>query len=136
MFGGVYAVWKRNGDLDELLYVGSASKGMQGRLRSHALGQWGSDQFCLYVFDNFILPELDIKKVLLKPTQEITRSLNGKVKSFIREHLSYTVFCVSNNDELIDQEKREARDLEEAIRRGGVEGCRTPRPRLNPIGNE
>ena len=55
---GVYTVW--NGT--QFLYVGMSwkegSKGLFGRLNSHASGRRSGDQFCIYACDLFIVPTL------------------------------------------------------------------------------
>ena len=50
-------------DADGLVYVGiagrnPAGKGLASRLRSHASGRRSGDQFCVYVADHYVLPEL------------------------------------------------------------------------------
>src|SRR6478752_1482490 len=57
---GVYTIWD---DAGELIYVGVAGrnpegKGLASRLRSHASGRRSGDQFCVYVADHYVLPEL------------------------------------------------------------------------------
>jgi hypothetical protein len=57
---GVYTIWDEDGSL---VYVGVAGrnpdgKGLSSRLRSHASGRRSGDQFCVYVADHYVLPEL------------------------------------------------------------------------------
>jgi hypothetical protein len=57
---GVYTIWDEAGGL---VYAGiagrnPAGKGLASRLRSHASGRRSSDQFCIYVADHYVLPEL------------------------------------------------------------------------------
>jgi hypothetical protein len=57
---GIYTVWDEDG---KLVYVGVAgrnpnSTGLARRLHSHASGRRSGDQFCVYVADHYVLPEL------------------------------------------------------------------------------
>lgn len=57
---GVYTIWDEDGDL---VYVGVAGRnptgaGLASRLRSHGSGRRSGDQFCVYVADHYVLPEL------------------------------------------------------------------------------
>jgi hypothetical protein len=57
---GVYTIWDDEGGL---VYAGIAGrnltgKGLASRLRSHASGRRSGDQFCVYVADHYVLPEL------------------------------------------------------------------------------
>jgi hypothetical protein len=68
---GVYTIW----DSGQLIYVGMAgrglapedrdapdepvkAKGLWTRLNSHASGRRSGDQFCVYVYDRFVVPDL------------------------------------------------------------------------------
>jgi hypothetical protein len=62
---GVYSVWDERG---QLVYVGAAGRnpqgaGLAGRLRSHASGRRSGDEFCVYVADHYVLPELTPEQV-------------------------------------------------------------------------
>jgi hypothetical protein len=62
---GIYTVWDEGG---QLVYVGAAGRNPQGaglasRLRSHASGRRSGDQFCVYVADHYVLPELTPEQV-------------------------------------------------------------------------
>jgi hypothetical protein len=51
-----------------LVYTGTAGrnpagKGLGGRLRSHANGRRSGDQFCVYVADHYVLPELTREQI-------------------------------------------------------------------------
>ena len=59
---GVYTIWDRE---DNFIYVGvggikegGGRKGMWGRLNAHANGRRSGNQFCIYVSDRFVLPNL------------------------------------------------------------------------------
>jgi hypothetical protein len=62
---GIYTVWDEDG---KLVYVGVAGRnprgaGLASRLRSHASGRHSGDQFCVYVADHYVLPELTPEQV-------------------------------------------------------------------------
>lgn len=62
---GVYTIWD---DAGGLVYVGiagrnPAGKGLASRLRSHASGRRSGDQFCVYVADHYVLPELTREQI-------------------------------------------------------------------------
>ena len=127
---GVYAIWKGI----EFLYVGISwreptltssgmSRGLWGRLDSHASGRRSGDQFCIYVCDRFVLGELTNEQI-----QEITAgrgSLDSLTRDFIRSHLSYRFVNTSTG--------AQARAIEAEIRRNGLNGH--GRPLLNPLNN-
>jgi hypothetical protein len=98
---GVYTVWEG----DRLLYVGMSgramtaedlevseggrvvAKGLWTRLNSHASGRRSGDQFCVYVGDRFVVPDLT-------PSQQHqlaagTLSLDSLIRAFVRERLAY-----------------------------------------------
>jgi hypothetical protein len=57
---GVYTIWD---DAGGLVYTGIAGRnpegrGLASRLRSHASGRRSGDQFCVFVADHYVLPEL------------------------------------------------------------------------------
>ena len=68
---GVYTIW--NGGV--FLYVGMAwahrddsnpkAVGVFGRLSSHASGRRSGGQFCIYICDRFVVPELNADERLL-----------------------------------------------------------------------
>jgi hypothetical protein len=62
---GIYAIWD---DAGQLVYVGVAGRnpdgaGLTSRLRSHASGRRSGHQFCVYVADHYVLPELTPEQV-------------------------------------------------------------------------
>jgi hypothetical protein len=126
---GVYAIWRG----ETFLYVGISwrepsatstgpSKGLWGRLDSHASGRRSGDQFCIYVCDRFVLPELSDDEI--REVAAGARSLDRLTREFIRTHLSYRFVTTANG--------AEARALESSIRRDGLHGY--GRPLLNPSG--
>lgn len=123
---GAYTVWN-----DAMfLYVGMAwmhrddsnpdAVGVFGRLGSHASGRRSGDQFCIYICDRFVVPELSADDMAALRRGE--RLLDGRTKAFIHDHLTYRVVITSNGSE--------ARELEKRIRREGLE--RAGRPEINP----
>jgi len=125
---GVYTVW----DTSTFLYVGiswkepssgSSSPGLWGRLQSHASGQRSGDQFCLYICDRFVLPELGRKE--LREVSAGQRSLNQMTRDFIRDRLAFRFVTTTTG--------KEARLIESHIRRQGMPGH--GQPFLNPLNN-
>src|SRR5215210_5893290 len=62
---GVYTIWDDGGGL---VYAGIAGrnplgKGLASRLRSHASGRRSGDQFCVYVADHYVLPDLTSEQI-------------------------------------------------------------------------
>src|SRR5215203_6780390 len=62
---GVYTIWDDDGGL---VYAGiagrnPAGKGLASRLRSHASGRRSGDQFCVYVADHYVLPDLTREQI-------------------------------------------------------------------------
>jgi hypothetical protein len=123
---GVYTVWNNA----MFLYVGMAwahrddsnprASGVFGRLKSHASGRRSGDQFCIYICDRFVVPELSSDDMAALRRGE--RILDGRTKDFIHDHLSYRV-VVTNG-------AAAARELEAHVRRVGLE--RAGRPQINP----
>ncbi len=131
---GVYTVW-----LDrQLLYAGMAGQGLTAeqvalrrnegasvrglfdRLRSHRTGRRGGDQFCLYVFDRFVLPVLTADEIARVRIGRL--SLDTRTGEFIRQHLSYRFVEVPDG--------ATALTLEREVRRGAL--AAGP-PFLNPL---
>jgi hypothetical protein len=62
---GIYTVWDED---EKLVYVGVAGRnpngtGLATRLKSHASGRRSGDQFCVYVADHYVLPELTRQQI-------------------------------------------------------------------------
>jgi hypothetical protein len=126
---GVYAIWR---DTGQLIYVGMSGKGIEAvtaartrfglytRLNSHASGRLSGDQFCVYVANRLVVPDL-------KPDQ-LTRFANGELnldtltKAYVRQHFSYSYVLVDTT--------AQAFALERDAQRGGVLG---DKPLLNPL---
>jgi hypothetical protein len=123
---GVYTVWNNA----MFLYVGMAwahrddsnprASGVFGRLRSHASGRRSGDQFCIYICDRFVIPDLSADD--LAALRHGERLLDERTKAFIHDHLTYRV--------VITNDGAAARELEARVRRSGLE--RAGRPQINP----
>ena len=61
--------------------------GLRGRLRSHWRGQRSGDQFCVYICDRFILPDLSLED--LKAVGENRLSLDERTRQYIRDRFAY-----------------------------------------------
>jgi hypothetical protein len=124
----IYTVWH-----DELgfIYVGIGGVGQssttplekrnpRSRIKEHSLGRRSGDQFCVYVHDFFVIPEL-IKSGSFIPEKGL---LDKLTKAYIHKHLSYRFMVFQTDDSA-----RLVRDLEIEIQRG-VPGF--GKPMLNP----
>jgi hypothetical protein len=98
---GAYTVWEG----DDLVYAGMAGRsltadsilehrsdptrvtGLRSRLASHASGRRSGDQFCVYVADRFVLPELDPETI--KAVAKGRVSFDDLVRAYIRGKLAY-----------------------------------------------
>lgn len=126
---GVYTVWHGDG---RFVYVGMSGRGItaettprntpQGlytRLQSHASGRRSGDQFCIYVADRLVLPNLspdDISAIASGRHQ-----MDAFVRRYIHENLSYRFRMLPDG--------ATAYAVEAAIKRGEWE---YGRPLLNP----
>ena len=130
---GVYTVW----DGDRLLYVGMSgramtaedlevsdggrvAKGLWTRLNAHASGRRSGDQFCVYIGDRFVVPELTATQ-----QQQLAGgalSLDSLIRAFVRERLAYRFVVTADG--------AEAGKLERAVRRGALS---VGPPYLNPL---
>jgi len=118
---GVYTVWDAGGDL---IYVGVAGRnpdgaGLASRLRSHASGRRSGDQFCVYVADHYVLPELSGEQVQAIVASRL--SMDALVRERIRRSFSFRVAPV--------QDYAQALSVEGWIKSGAAD-CGPPR--LNP----
>ena len=126
---GVYTVWLGS----QLFYAGYSGrnlrpheiqaarkpKGLVTRLKSHRSGMRSGDQFCIYICDRFIIPELDSQTQQKLADGE--RLLDGLTRKFIRGKLSYR-FITTNGSEA-------ARRIENQVREGILNAGK---PLLNP----
>ena len=121
---GVYTVWEG----DRLLYVGMSgramtaedlevseggrvvAKGLWTRLNSHASGRRSGDQFCVYVGDRFVVP--DLTRSQQQQLAAGTLSLDGLIRAFVRERLAYRFVIIADG--------AEALKLEREVRQGSL----------------
>ena len=126
---GVYAIWND----EDLFYCGMSGRGIEKaliqnkkkyglvtRLNSHASGRLSGDQFCVYVANRLVIPELSIKDLPKFKTGEL--KLDNLTKQYIHNHLEYQYITVKTS--------AEAYAIEDEARRGNVFNIK---PLLNPI---
>ncbi len=105
----IYTVW----DSDEkFIYVGVGGVGKRkdprSRINQHRNGGRSGDQFCVYIQDYFIIPDL-----LKKNHPKIQKgSLDKMTKDYIQKHLSYRFVTIKNI------KRTELINVEEKIKRG------------------
>lgn len=126
---GVYAVWR---DTAELVYVGMSGRGMESRvtagrrfglwtrIASHASGRLSGDQFCVYVANRYVVPELKTTELPHFASGEL--NLDTLTKRYITEHFSYSFALTASS--------QEAHELERVARRGVTFAVK---PTLNPL---
>jgi hypothetical protein len=126
---GVYTIWNNDGCF---MYVGMSGQkitansvpkrrreGLSERLQSHASGRRSGDQFCVYVADRLVLPQLTASEIA-----EIAagrHSFDAFVRRYIHQHLSYRFVLLPDG--------KSAYEVERTILLLGLNG--TP-PLLNP----
>ena len=131
---GVYTVWIDGA----LLYVGMAGRGLTQeraahtltlggkptglvtRLASHASGRRSGDQFCVYVCDRFVVPDLTAGD--LTALRDGARFLDGRTRAFVRDRLAYRFTLTPDG--------ASALAVEAAVRRGELVGGG---PLINPL---
>jgi hypothetical protein len=118
---GVYTIWD---DEEGLVYAGiagrnPAGKGLASRLRSHASGRRSGDQFCVYVADHYVLPELTRDQI--EAIRDSRLSMDALVREKIRRAFGFRFIVVDDY--------RAAMEVENAVKGGRL---RAGRPRLNP----
>jgi len=132
---GVYTIW----DGTSLIYCGMAGRsltvesllahredatkvtGLRVRLGSHASGRRSGDQFCIYVADRLMMPQLTSLQIAAIARREL--SFDNLVRDYIRQRLSYRFAETKAGTE--------ARDLERAVQEGALDAGK---PLLNPRG--
>ena len=129
---GVYTIWQGN----RLIYVGMSGRGMKPtdteapdepkkakglftRLQSHANGRRSGDQFCVYVCDRLIVPELTSTQQEQIGQGELL--LDAMTRKYIHDNFRYRYVKTKDG--------REAFDLEREIQKHGLGG---KLPELNP----
>ena len=131
---GVYTVWNRNG---QFIYVGMAGRGMTAddiaryrsangrprglweRLNSHASGRRSGDQFCVYVADRLVLPQLTHQKITDIGAGSL--SLDNLIRDYIRSELGFRFIEVEDG--------ATALALEREVQAGSLDAGQ---PLLNP----
>jgi hypothetical protein len=118
---GVYTIWDNEGGL---VYVGVAGRnpsgrGLASRLRSHASGRRSGDQFCVYVADHYVLPELSRNQI--EAIRDSRLSMDALVREKIASSFAFRFAAVPDYSTALQ--------IESAIKGGGL---RTGGPRLNP----
>ena len=126
---GVYAIW----DGDRLVYCGMSGRGLKKaassgkskfglvkRLTSHASGRLGGDQFCVYVANRLIIPQLTDEQ--RQDFRDGRRTLDAETRRYVNDRLEYQFACVDTDAEAYALEKR--------CRRGEYFG---DKPALNPL---
>ena len=115
-FGSIiYTVWNTNNDF---IYVGIggvktgvplSQRNPRSRISQHSSGTRSGDQFCVYVQDFFVIPEI-VKSEKYVPEKGL---LDKLTKEYIHKNLSYrfVVFQDENSIEIV-------RSLESKIKRG------------------
>jgi hypothetical protein len=105
----IYTVWDREGNF---IYVGISGlqksiekRNPQSRMVSHASGRRSGDQFCVYIHDYFVIPEL-IKNSSFEPSRGI---LDKLTKNYIQSNLNYRFLAFESNDSEVVVRKLEKR---------------------------
>ncbi|CAB4666597.1 unannotated protein [freshwater metagenome] len=129
---GVYSIWNKS---DDFIYVGMAGNGktaddiaaalakgrttgLRDRLGSHASGRRSGDQFCVYVQDLLLLPQLTSDHIDKIVTREL--AIDRLVRDYVHAHLSYRY--------VITEDGKAALELERNI----INGALGDHPILNP----
>ena len=131
---GVYTVWNEDlflyvgmsgrgwsaDQLNQLKGQGGKKRGLVTRLASHSSGRRSGDQFCVYVCDRLVIPQLS--RLQLKDIGNARLSLDQMTRQYIHDKLSYRYVLTDSG--------LEAFELEAEIKSGAL----TPHglPRLNP----
>ena len=94
----IYSVWNKE---EDFIYIGISGlqKSLEkrnplSRMISHASGVRSGDQFCVYIHDFFVIPNL-IKEKDYKPERG---SLDKLTKQYIHENLSYRFVSFNSDD--------------------------------------
>ena len=105
--------------IEEARRAGKTKYGLVTRLHSHASGRLSGDQFCVYVANRLVIPELQPRDLPKFASGEWR--LDSLVKQYIHDHLDYQYVIVASS--------REAFQVERQARRGEIFGRQ---PMLNP----
>lgn len=118
---GIYTIWDEDG---KLVYVGVAGRnpngsGLASRLPSHASGRRSGDQFCVYVADHYVLPELTPEQVRDIAASQL--SMDKLVREKVHRSFTFRVAAVPDYATAL---------AAEAWIKSGAATCGAPR--LNP----
>lgn len=124
---GIYAIWDRN----QLIYCGMSGReieknlhrqkfGLITRLNSHASGRLSGDQFCVYVANRLVIPNLEQSDLPRFASGELR--LDSLTKAYIRDKLEYQYLLLDSS--------AQAYELENRARSGVLLG---QLPLLNPL---
>jgi hypothetical protein len=124
---GVYAIWQA----DNLVYCGMSGRqieknrhkerfGLITRIQCHASGRLSGDQFCVYVANRLVIPNLQSSDLPRFASGEL--KLDDMTKEYIHKNFEFQYAIVDSSEEAFRLEN-EARD-------GGIFG---QVPLLNPI---
>lgn len=124
---GCYAIWHG----DALIYCGMSGRqfesirsglkryGLVTRLASHASGRLSGDQFCVYVANRLVIPNLQADEIIKFACG--THTLDRFTKNYIHRHFEYQYAIVDSS--------QMAYELEAKARSGMIFGVK---PLLNP----
>lgn len=124
---GVYAIWEN----DQLIYCGMSGRqieknrhktrfGLLTRIQSHASGRLSGDQFCVYVANRLVIPNLLPDDLIRFASGEL--NLDILTKAYIHERLEFQYLLVDTSGD--------AYRIETSARDGSLLG---KKPLLNPI---
>jgi hypothetical protein len=125
-FGSIlYTIWNTGGDF---VYVGiggirgqtAKDRNPRSRITQHWQGMRSGDQFCIYVQDHFVQPQ-----IIGRPYFAQNGQIDRMVRKYIHENLSYA-YVIDQSDE----GNKRVRDYERSIQQGAWQGMK---PVLNPI---
>jgi hypothetical protein len=116
---GCYTIWEAG---DQYLYAGMAGRGMtaaavtaaransrgrvtglRNRLASHQNGGRSGDQFCVYVFDLFVVPNLT--SVDIEAVGRCERRFDDDVRTYVQDHFSYRWYETEDAKTAFDLER-------------------------------
>ncbi len=98
----IYTVWDNN---EKFIYVGISGIGQspntpllkrnpRSRIKQHQSGRRSGDQFCVYVHDYFVIPEL-LKSNSYQPSRGY---LDRLTKEYVQKKLRYRFLCFQTED--------------------------------------
>ena len=105
----IYTVWDKD---EKFIYAGisglGGKKNPRGRIEQHRSGRRSSDQFCTYIQDFYVLPEM-LETGTYKPKK---KSLDDMTRDYIRNRLFYRFVVIE------DIGRSEIISMEDEIRNG------------------